>query len=572
MKKKIVFIALVLALTFSAVGMYGQDFEIRGTTLVDYNGRSTNVTIPSNITVIGKNAFLYDDLTSVTIPNGVTAIEEGAFMGNKLTSVTIPNSVISIGKSAFWENQLTSVSIGSGVTTIGENAFMANQLKSVTIPDSVTTIEESAFQENQLSSITIGSKVTIIGEWVFYKNQLANVTIPNSVTSIGAYAFNENNLTSITIPNSVKTIGRYAFDDNKVTSVVIGANVTLGMGAFGNRFEDFYESSGKKADTYTYDGRSWSAKNAPASAAVQPEKAAFDRGRAAYDQKNYDRAITEFTEAIRLNPNYELAYYYRAETYVLKNDYDKALADFDQAIRLSPNDDDNFSERGYVYILKNDYDRAIADFNQALRINPDNEDAKEGLEAARKRKQNSSPMPAWQPPAPAPTANAGSNFIPPSAWASGDGDAEGVTKKIFKTREVIAGQERDVLTLEVTFPRQKGGKWATYSIPYDEPYQSKLRTGSGIRFKALGDGKRWILQVQTKDTSSDWCGFEAEIKTVNNRVVDINIPYSSLKQGTWGKKAPWVKSNILGINIQRNSATDSESGASTLKIFDFEIY
>jgi len=31
MKKKIVFIALVLALTFGAVGMYGQDFEIRGT-------------------------------------------------------------------------------------------------------------------------------------------------------------------------------------------------------------------------------------------------------------------------------------------------------------------------------------------------------------------------------------------------------------------------------------------------------------------------------------------------------------------------------------------------------------
>jgi len=136
----------------------------------------------------------------------------------------------------------------------------------------------------------------------------------------------------------------------------------------------------------------------PTAAPLQPDKAAYDRGREAYGQKNYDKAITEFTEAIRLNPNYELAYYYRAEAYTMKEDYDKALVDFTQAIRLSPNDTDNYNERGYVYILKKDYDRAIADFNQTLKLDPNNADAKEGLEEVQKRKQNSSSQPTTVQP------------------------------------------------------------------------------------------------------------------------------------------------------------------------------
>jgi hypothetical protein len=177
----------------------------------------------------------------------------------------------------------------------------------------------------------------------------------------------------------------------------------------------------------------------------------------------------------------------------------------------------------------------------------------------------------WEPAAPPPpTVNVNPNSIPPSAWSAGDGDSPGTTKRIFNTREAIAGQERDVLTLEATFPRQNSGKWATFIAGYNEqPFISRMRTGSGIRFKALGDGKRWIIQVILKVSGED-CGYEAEIKTTNNRMVDINIPYSSLKQANWGKKAPWNKNNIVGVNIQRNS---SDSGnTSTLKIFDFEVY
>ena len=64
----------------------------------------TSITIPSGVTKIGKQAFLfYSGLTSITIPDSVTYIGESAFQQcTGLTSIKIPNSVTYIGDSAFY--------------------------------------------------------------------------------------------------------------------------------------------------------------------------------------------------------------------------------------------------------------------------------------------------------------------------------------------------------------------------------------------------------------------------------------------------------------------------------------
>src|SRR4051794_13453664 len=48
--------------------------------------------------------------------------------------------------------------------------------------------------------------------------------------------------------------------------------------------------------------------------------------------------------------------------------FDRAIADFDEAIRLAPMDAVAFNRRGLVWRLKGDLDRAIADQNEAIRI------------------------------------------------------------------------------------------------------------------------------------------------------------------------------------------------------------
>ena len=62
------------------------------------------MTLPNSVTIIGKSAFVDNQLTAVTLSNSLTSIELYAFRNNQLTSITIPNSVTSIGTSAFSNN------------------------------------------------------------------------------------------------------------------------------------------------------------------------------------------------------------------------------------------------------------------------------------------------------------------------------------------------------------------------------------------------------------------------------------------------------------------------------------
>ncbi|MDR2597951.1 MAG: tetratricopeptide repeat protein [Treponema sp.] len=96
----------------------------------------------------------------------------------------------------------------------------------------------------------------------------------------------------------------------------------------------------------------------------------LDSGVVAYNRGEYDKAIANYTQAIRLDPNFAIAYNYRAITYNFIGDYDKAIADASQAIRINPNYKEVYNERAFAYNGKGEYDKAIADANQAIRIDP----------------------------------------------------------------------------------------------------------------------------------------------------------------------------------------------------------
>ena len=111
------------------------------------------------------------------------------------------------------------------------------------------------------------------------------------------------------------------------------------------------------------------------------------RGGAYHYQKDYDRAIADFTQVISFDPNYVSAYHFRGDVYHEKKDYDRAIADYTQAILLDPNYASTYRLRGNAYTDKGDYDRAIADYEAALQLEPNNYFAKKGLENARRVKE-----------------------------------------------------------------------------------------------------------------------------------------------------------------------------------------
>jgi tetratricopeptide (TPR) repeat protein len=114
---------------------------------------------------------------------------------------------------------------------------------------------------------------------------------------------------------------------------------------------------------------------------------------------NFDKAIADFTEAIRLKRDFAKAYKHRGLAFEAKRDYDNAIGDYTEAIRLEPNDHETDRMRSAASLLKTlatsanaaqlgrppaedcvtrgdtffalgDYGKAIADYAEAIRLDP----------------------------------------------------------------------------------------------------------------------------------------------------------------------------------------------------------
>ncbi|MBV8188947.1 MAG: tetratricopeptide repeat protein [Alphaproteobacteria bacterium] len=85
------------------------------------------------------------------------------------------------------------------------------------------------------------------------------------------------------------------------------------------------------------------------------------------ERKDYDRAISDYGEAIKLDPQYVNAFLNRGTAYDAKGDSDASAADFGRVIELKPDDPVAYYDRGYIRCWKkHDYDGAIADLSKAI--------------------------------------------------------------------------------------------------------------------------------------------------------------------------------------------------------------
>jgi tetratricopeptide (TPR) repeat protein len=98
---------------------------------------------------------------------------------------------------------------------------------------------------------------------------------------------------------------------------------------------------------------------------------AFNFRGMAYDANSqYDQAIQDFNEAIKLDPSFEQAFNNRGNAYDERGQYDRAIQDFDEAIKLKPDYAHAYNNRGVSYDHKRDYDRAYQDYNKAIELDP----------------------------------------------------------------------------------------------------------------------------------------------------------------------------------------------------------
>ena len=95
-----------------------------------------------------------------------------------------------------------------------------------------------------------------------------------------------------------------------------------------------------------------------------------NRGNAYIAKGDYDLAIKDYDESIKLGEQSAKTFYNRALAYKKKGEHDRALADLDQAIRLGPDYAGAIALRAQTHENKGAYELALKDYDEAIRLQP----------------------------------------------------------------------------------------------------------------------------------------------------------------------------------------------------------
>ena len=97
--------------------------------------------------------------------------------------------------------------------------------------------------------------------------------------------------------------------------------------------------------------------------------ARIGRAKVLTKMKEFDRAIEDCNEAIRVEPDsILLAVMTRGDVYVEQGSYSEAVNDFSEVLRFKKDETHAYNQRGYAYLMLGKYNEALLDFNQAISL------------------------------------------------------------------------------------------------------------------------------------------------------------------------------------------------------------
>jgi tetratricopeptide (TPR) repeat protein len=105
----------------------------------------------------------------------------------------------------------------------------------------------------------------------------------------------------------------------------------------------------------------------------------FEAGDEKYNAEQYREAIQFYTKAIKLKPDYAVAFNNRGIVCAILKDYEAAIRDFTKFIELKPDYADAYNRLGYLYLDKGALDSAEESFSTCLQLDNKYWDASLGL-------------------------------------------------------------------------------------------------------------------------------------------------------------------------------------------------
>ena len=101
----------------------------------------------------------------------------------------------------------------------------------------------------------------------------------------------------------------------------------------------------------------------------------FDRANTRFDKAEYDAAIADYSEAIKLRPVAWGAFNGRGNAYYRKDDNAAALIDYNEAIRLKPDFVIALYNRSIIHLVEKRYDEALNDCRATMKLERTHSDA-----------------------------------------------------------------------------------------------------------------------------------------------------------------------------------------------------
>ena len=100
----------------------------------------------------------------------------------------------------------------------------------------------------------------------------------------------------------------------------------------------------------------------------------YKRGNEKYDLEDFKGALSDYTKAIKINPQYVDAYIERGNVKLDLSIYKGAISDYTKAIKINPKDGDAYYGRGYAREMLKDLEGALSDYTKATKLIPKDAD------------------------------------------------------------------------------------------------------------------------------------------------------------------------------------------------------
>lgn len=220
----------------------------------------TEITLPSDVTIIGRGAFARSAVTSMTLPKGVRSIGDYAFYGCAgLRSISMPQTLTAMGTGAFGNctslktfdlsttrvavleegtlagcSALSSFIPGSALTAIGSKALAGTSVMVLEL-SGVTRLDDYALAGmSSLIRVSFPSDASLGTGVLMDDTSLVHVTAsPAQIPSL--FAANCTLLSPSTLMAAAEEIGEYALANPGTEGLVFGPDLySIAGGAFHN--------------------------------------------------------------------------------------------------------------------------------------------------------------------------------------------------------------------------------------------------------------------------------------------------------------------------------------------------